>query len=187
MTNQSASTLYWGFKLSILIFLFSARAHAQKSIAYYTDITLEDRVTKGTDTIVTFDPATYEETVTIAFSETHTRVDQLPRYLSPNSDCEHLSDKEREGCTQSAFAADLLKNLVLPESLKNSNIHGSVIFEAKIRNGHPMSLDGIPVKSLSPEHDKAVLMALMYVRGKWIGGTVNNRPVDTNLLIKIEF
>jgi hypothetical protein len=173
--------------LFVFVLFNLTQANAQKKLNYYLDTSRPDQLLTNIDTVVTFDPATYEETVKIVNSEIHTRVDQLPRYAAPGSTCEDLALAERDKCAQAAFAEDVQRNIIVPDEVKSGKVKGRVIIKAVITHGGGIWLRPVPFKSLSPACDQAAYRALMMLKGKWIMGKLKGAPVETEILIPIDF
>jgi beta-lactamase regulating signal transducer with metallopeptidase domain len=194
MTQPKSNRLQrWKYALAapvvLLLFLFvnTLQLHAQSTPGYYvSDPTPQTFI--AVDTVITFNPETYEEKMAIVKSELVGRPEQMPRYIG-NGHCEDLALAERDDCSRKVFVEEVQQLLKenLPPALQNGQIKGKMLFKARIQDGQ-MTLFHEPIQgSISKEADKAVFQALNNLKGKWVNAKVKNREVAIEVLIPIVF
>lgn len=190
MQSKSARMRQWKyifFAPVCLAFLgISGALNAQKYQMgqYFTESGKPDVVVTSTDTIVTFNPATYEETVQIVQRESHTQVDVMPCFISDWGNCADQPAAERQACSQRAFGSAVMSQLKVPGGPAT---RGSVIVRVVVpKEGDMLRVDQV-TQSLNPAYDAAALQALVRAKGSWLPAQKAGKAVDCVMYVPIVF
>ncbi len=170
----------------MLLLAFSGTLEAQKRSTgqYYADEGKTDQVVIATDTVVTFDPSTYEVTVRIVQREIHTQVDVMPCFISEWGNCEGQPLAERNACSQRAFGSAVMTELSVS---KDEQARGLVVVRVIVpAQGDRLMIDKV-TKSLSATSDAAAVQALARAKGRWVPAQKAGKPVDCVLYVPIVF
>lgn len=182
--------------LPVVAFVFSMASLIQVSCKAQTP---EIKVTKKTekegkheykmveliDTVVTFDPATWEETTEIVKSEVkvYEDLDEMPIYSLEG--CEDTEDtKARYDCSNQNLLKAVYHNIKYPKGSKEG---GMIVLKFIVgKEGHVMKPEIL--KSFSPEFDIEVLkMFSLLQRHRWIPGRENGVPQAVSFILPIKF
>ncbi len=139
-----------------------------------------------TDTIITFDPETYKETVRTVKTPFYKEVDQMPTF----GDCPNLSGEELQNCSQNALLSYIYSNVKYPEKAAKDGIEGTVLTKFVVRdNGF---IEAIQIeRSVSSEIDTEVLRVLKKMQNTpkilWKPGIKNGEKVNVQFVLPIKF
>ena len=139
-----------------------------------------------TDTIITFDPDTYNETVTLIRTPFYKEVDQMPTF----GDCPNLSGEELINCSQNALLSYIYSNVKYPEQSFKNKVEGTVLSKFVVRdNGY---IEAIKIeRSVSPEIDSEVLRVLTKmqdnIKALWKPGIKDGEEVNVQFVLPIKF
>lgn len=190
MQAKSKPVRRWKYVLflpvTLLLFTYSGTIEAQKRHTgqYFADADQTDRVVVTTDTVVTFDPSTYEETIRIFQREVHTQVDVMPYFISAWGNCEGQPFAERNACSQRAFGTAVMAELSAP---KDEQVRGQVVVRLIVpAQGDRVIIDKV-TQSLSPACDAAAVQALALAKGRWLPAQKAGKPVDCVLYVPVVF
>lgn len=190
MQSKSAQARQWKYAFFLpvcLAFLgISSALQAQKYQMgqYFTETGKPDVVVTSTDTVVTFNPATYEETVQIVQRESHTQVDVMPCFISDWGNCADKPAAERQACSQRAFGSAVMSQLKVPGGPAT---RGSVIVRVVVpKEGDMLRVDQV-TQSLNPAYDAAALQALVRAKGSWLPAQKAGKAVDCVMYVPIVF
>jgi len=135
------------------------------------------------DTVITFDPETYEESIQIIKSSVYKVVEDMPRFPG----CEDISGKkERKECSDKRMLEHIYKNVVYPAKAKSDGIEGMVVasfivpaFAGKV---HDIKI----LRNVSPEIDAEVIRILNEMP-PWIPGQVEGENVNVRFNLPVRF
>lgn len=172
--------------VTLVLLAFSGTLEAQKRHTgqYFADAGQTDQVVVTIDTVVTFDPSTYEETIRIFQREVHTQVDVMPYFISAWGNCEGQPLAERNACSQRAFGSAVMAELSAP---KDEQARGQVVVRVIVpAQGDRLMIDKV-TQSLSPACDAAAVQALALAKGRWLPAQKAGKPVDCVLYVPVVF
>ena len=140
-----------------------------------------------TDTIVTFDAATYTETFQVVKVPFYKEVDQMPTF----GDCPNLSGEELKNCSNNALLTYIYNNIKYPKEAAKNDIEGTVLTKFVVRtNGY---IDAVKIeRSVSPDIDEEVLRVISKMqeyekKALWKPGLKNGEEVNVQFVLPIKF
>ena len=139
-----------------------------------------------TDTIINFNPDTYEETMTLVKVPFFKEVDQMPTF----GDCPNLSGEELQNCSQNALLSYIYSNVKYPEKAFTNKVEGTVFSKFVVRDDGYINDIKIE-RSVSPEIDAEVLRVLEKMQNTpkilWKPGIKNGEEVNVQFVLPIKF
>jgi len=172
---------------------------------------LEDEV-YTLDTIITFDPATFTETIEVyrnygveigdnylvdtlitfdpaTYKETVELV-KVPFYKEVDEmpffgDCGDLQGDARKACSDKAMLNHIYMNVTYPEAARKQKKEGTAVAQFVIRPGGWIENLSI-IKSVSPEID-AEIMRVIQTMPKWTPGEKNGKVVSVQFVLPVKF
>ena len=139
------------------------------------------------DTLISFDPDTYKETVKLIRVPFFKEVDQMPTF----GDCPNLSGEELINCSQNALLSYIYSNVKYPEQSFKNKVEGTVLSKFVVRdNGY---IEAIKIeRSVSPEIDTEVLRVLNKMQtyekdALWKPGIKDGEKVNVQFVLPIKF
>ena len=178
-----------GFQLPIalflaIMFLASAESHAQSTTKEKPH---EFKIVEVTDTIVTFDPETLEETVEIVKSEMriYKELDVMPVYSLEG--CEDVEDEEaRELCGQKNLLNAIYGTIHYPKGAKRG---GMIVLRFLVdKEGRMMNPEIL--RSCDAALSQAVLKMFSILQKhdhRWIPGRENGEAAATYFTLPVKF
>ncbi len=133
------------------------------------------------DTVITFDPDTYKETMQIVRTEVYTAAEQMPVFGA----CPGKEGKELSDCSTTNLMTYLGANMRYPDAARKSNVEGMVVAAFQITVDGQATAASIK-KPLSPECDAEVLR-LIREMPRWQPGTVDGKPVIVEFTLPVRF
>ena len=138
------------------------------------------------DTIITFNPETYEETIDIVKSklEVFKKVDEMPLFTTEG--CEG-SQEEIKMCSDKKMLQFIYQNINYPSEAREKGIEGTEVIKFVIDSDGYMVKTEI-MKSLSPGIDQEVLQVLSKMQEhRWIPGKEKGKKVAVEFILPIKF
>ncbi|MEM6878959.1 MAG: M56 family metallopeptidase [Bacteroidota bacterium] len=154
------------------------------------------------DTIITFDPETFEESMALVESVVYTEAEHFPIY----GDCDHVSDdpEAAHNCSFTNLMQAIVSNMQYPRSAKDLGIEGVSFLKLLIpaqgdqiyASPHKSSIDGVEdVAALSEEEvqayeaiDAAAMAAWQSIpKADWQPARIGDEPVTMELILPIRF
>jgi TonB family protein len=133
------------------------------------------------DTIITFDPATYKETMEIVRSEVYVAAEQMPVFGA----CPGKTGDELATCSTTNLMTYLGANMRYPEAARKNSVEGMVVAAFRVTpDGRATS--AYIKKPVSPECDAEVLRLISSMPA-WQPGTVDGKPVTVELTLPVRF
>lgn len=139
------------------------------------------------DTIVTFDPETYEESVryVTSNSEVFKVVEQMPRF--PGCD-QGLPEEELKSCSQQKLLEFIYKNIVYPKKAKDASIEGMIVTQFTVGKDGKISNFTFP-RTLSHGLEDSVRDMLNKMQNEitWLPGVQGGKKVNVQYTLPVKF
>jgi len=133
------------------------------------------------DTIITFNPDTYTETMELVKTPFYKEVDEMPTF----GDCANLTGKALEECSNTALLTYIYTNISYPEAARKQGFEGTAVAKFIIRtNGFIENIS--MAKSLSPEIDAEVLRVIQTM-SNWTPGKKDGKEVNVQFILPVKF
>ncbi|MEZ4985995.1 MAG: M56 family metallopeptidase [Saprospiraceae bacterium] len=136
------------------------------------------------DTIITFDPDTFEESVRVVKTDIFTKANQMPVF----GDCPQTNDEERMQCSQQNLFQFIAENLEYPKEAAAQKQEGTafvkfiVYADGKVDN-YPQLLDKTTEHTLLNESATRVIRMLPDFQP----GMQDGKPVNVEMVLPIKF
>jgi len=133
------------------------------------------------DTIITFNPETFEESMSLVKTPVYKEVDEMPRF----GNCPNLTGKAAEDCSNKALLNYIFENITYPQPSKEAGVEGTVITKFIIRaDGF---IDGIEImRSVNEEIDTEVKRVVRSM-SDWQPGKKNGENVNVQFILPVKF
>ena len=133
------------------------------------------------DTIVTFDPKTFEQITRVINTEYYTLVDEMPRLTT----C--AATQGDNTCTSSAMIAIIGKHLEYPAEMKAEHIKGLVMLEIEISTEGAYVSANI-ARCTNNYFGNAAWQAANFLKDlKFVPGKINGKPVTMRVQLPVRF
>ncbi|MEM7573827.1 MAG: M56 family metallopeptidase [Bacteroidota bacterium] len=153
-----------------------------------------------TDTIITFDPETFEESTHIVSSEYYTEVEQFPVF----GDCPPLEAEALKECSFQNILVGVYSNIRYPQSAQSLGLDGQTLVSFRLSDTGELSYFTLERSSMSSRSaelplptdeeliaysdlDRAALAAVRSLNGNWTAARINGEAVSMQLLLPINF
>ena len=153
------------------------------------------------DTIITFDPETFQESMDVVRTEYYTEVEEFPvfGYCEPG-----LDEEARRACSYQNLMSAVYNNISYPESARLLQLDGQTIVSFRLSATGELSyfsLERSSLNSRSTERplptdeeisaysdlDRVALAAVRSLNGHWLPARINGEPVSMQLMLPIKF
>ena len=137
-----------------------------------------------TDTIITFDPETKEETIETVETPIYKVAERMPRF--PGCEDEPGGEEAVRKCSNQKLMENIFTNLKYPKEAKDNGVEGMVVISFVVGRFNGSILEPEIVKSLSPECD-AEVMRVVKNMPPWIPGEHDGKKVDVKYHLPVKF
>jgi TonB family protein len=170
------------YKKPCLVLIFAAiiSCFAQKATAQ--NASELNKPHTAADTIITFDPKTFEETKRVINTEYYTLVDEMPRLTT----C--AATQGDNTCTSSAMIAIIAKHLEYPAEMKAEGIKGLVMLEIPINADGSIDEMIFVARSTNNYFGNAARRAANFLQElKFVPGKIGGKPVNMRVQLPVRF
>jgi TonB family protein len=133
------------------------------------------------DTIITFDPSTYEQTTEVVTSDIYMVVEEMPRFPG----CEDEPAVERNTCAQQKMMTFLFGELRYPEKARDEKVEGTVVVQFVVDKAGNI-LNPKIVKGLGAGCDEEVLRVVSLMP-QWVPGRQEGKPAAVQFNLPVKF
>ena len=164
--TYDATTKKWNFTIK-------EKNNLEKDLAEIVDYLV--------DTIITFDPETFEESMSLVKTPVYKEVDEMPSF----GNCPNLTGKAAEDCSNTALLNYIFENITYPQQSKEAGVEGTVVTKFIIRaDGF---IDGIEImRSVNEEIDTEVKRVVRSMFD-WQPGKKNGENVNVQFILPVKF
>ena len=190
--KKSAATSQWKYLLVLpllMTLVFACETVVQNEMPEIDEATKE-RIAENDknveyliDTIITFNPETYEESMQIVKHSVLKVAEVMPRF--PGCEDEEGGDEEKKACAQQRMLEHIYKSLKYPTKAKDDGVEGMVVASFIVGTSGEI-YDTKVVRNLSPECDAEVLRVIGEMP-PWNPGMQAGKNVNVRFHLPIKF
>ena len=136
-----------------------------------------------TDTVITFNPETFEETIQIVKSSIYKVVEVMPRF--PGCEDETGGAEAIKKCAQKELLMHIYKNIKYPKTAKDAGVEGTSVVSFVVGSYGNIS-DAKILRSVHPDCDAEVLR-IVNAMPPWIPGEQAGKKVNVRYNLPVKF
>jgi len=189
-SNKQAILKYFLLLPLVSILVFACEKSAVNEFSDYEKTLVKEAVAENdsgeefvTDTVITFNPETYEETIQIVKSSVYKVVEQMPRF--PGCEDETGGIDAIEKCAQMKLLEHIYSNIKYPETARNEGIEGTSVVSF-IVSSYGNVFDAKVLRSVHPDCDAEVLR-IVEAMPPWIAGEQGGKKVNVRFNLPVKF
>ncbi|MBK6621042.1 MAG: M56 family metallopeptidase [Saprospirales bacterium] len=147
----------------------------------HTPPAMNQPVSQLIDTVITYDPATYVETMEVFKTDIYAQVEQMPVFGS----CPDLKGDALANCSNGNLMQFIVSQMRYPKEAKKAGVQGMVVASFIVLKSGQVGNIQIK-KSVSTECD-AEVRRLISEMPAWQPGTIEGKPVAVEMSLPIKF
>jgi len=189
-SNKQAILKYFLLLPLVSILVFACEKTAVNEFSDYDKTLVKEAAAENdsgeefvTDTVITFNPETYEETMQIVKSSVYKVVEQMPRF--PGCEDETGGIDAIEKCAQMKLLEHIYSNIKYPETARKEGIEGTSVVSFIVGN-YGNVFDAKVLRSVHPDCDAEVLR-IVEAMPPWIAGEQNGEKVNVRFNLPVKF